>query len=71
MSFAKLALTCAAAAVSLSACGTINVKSTAATGAALQSRGRIDDPRTTKSNHVKCLLADNIPVRRTWWWPAR
>jgi hypothetical protein len=65
MSFAKLALICAAAALTLSACGTINVKPTAATGAAAQSRGRgrIDDPRTTKSNHVMCLRADKIPVR--------
>lgn len=63
MSFAKLALTCAVAAVSLSACGTINVKPTVTAGAAAQSRGRIDDPRTTKSDHVMCLRADNIPVR--------
>jgi hypothetical protein len=63
MSFAKPALICAAAALTLSACGTINVKPTAATGGAAQSRGRIDDPRTTKSDHVLCLRADGIPVR--------
>ena len=63
MSFARLTLICAVAAVTLSACGTIDVKPTASAGGAAQSRGRIDDPRTTKSNHVACLRANNLPVR--------
>jgi hypothetical protein len=63
MSFAKPALICAAAALTLSACGTINVKPTASAGATASSRGRIDDPRTTKSDHIGCLRADNLAVR--------
>jgi hypothetical protein len=63
MSLAKLAPICAAAALTLSACGTINVKPTASAGATAASRGRIDDPRTFKNNHVGCLRANNLAVR--------
>ncbi len=63
MSFAKPALACAAAALSLSACGAINVKPTASSSAPAHSRGRIDDPRTTKNDHVQCLRAAGIPVQ--------
>jgi len=60
MSFAKPALMCVAAALALSACGTINVKPTASV---THSRGRVDDPRTTKNNHVACLRANGIAVQ--------
>lgn len=61
MSFAKPALMCVAAALALSACGTINVKPTASV---THSRGKIDDPRTTKNNHVTCLRANGIAVQK-------
>lgn len=63
MSFAKTALCCAATALSLGACGAINVKPTASSSAPAHSRGKPEDPRTTKANHVQCLRADNISVR--------
>lgn len=62
MSFAKAALGCAAAALSLSACGTIDVKPNASSPAP-HSRGRVDDPRTSKNDHVQCLRASGIPVQ--------
>jgi hypothetical protein len=43
-------------ALALSACGT-------AVKPATGSRGRIDDPRTTKNNHVRCLRDDHLPVQ--------
>ena len=63
MSFAKPTLVCAAAALSLTACGTINVKPTASSSAPAHSRGRIDDPRTGKNDHVQCLRAEGISVQ--------
>jgi hypothetical protein len=53
MSSAKLAALSGLAALALSACGT----STTA-----PNRGRIDDPRTSQSNHLKCMLAAHLPV---------
>ncbi len=29
-----------------------------------QGRGQIDDPRTTKTNHVACLEQDHLPVQK-------
>ncbi len=63
MSFARAALLSAAAALMLSACGTINVKPSASNSGSARSRGQVDDPRTTKSNHVQCLRADSLSVR--------
>ena len=63
MSFAKAALICATAALSLSACGTVNVKPAVSPSSPYASRGRVDDPRTSKNNHVACLEAAKIPVR--------
>jgi hypothetical protein len=63
MSFAKPVLLSVVAALTLSACGTINVKPSASSSGAARSRGQIDDPRTTKSNHVQCLRAGNLSVQ--------
>ena len=46
-----------AAAIALSACGS-SVKP--ATG----SRGKIDDPRTARSNHINCITQHNLPVQK-------
>ena len=59
MSLAKLAVVASVAAVGLSACGTA-VHSTAAPGV---SRGRVDDPRTAKSDRVQCMRAKRLPVQ--------
>jgi hypothetical protein len=64
MSFAKTVLLSTAAALTLSACGTVNVKPSASSSAPAQSRGRIDDPRTGKSDHVACLQAASLSVRK-------
>jgi len=58
MSLAKLALGASAAAIALSACGTA-VHPSSATGV---SRGRVDDPRTARSNHVSCIRSNRLPV---------
>jgi hypothetical protein len=63
MSFAKTVLLGTAAALTLSACGTVNVKPSASSSAPAHSRGRIDDPRTGKSDHVACLRAAALSVR--------
>ena len=62
MSLAKTVLLGTATALALSACGTVNVKPSASSSAPAHSRGRIDDPRTAKSNHVACLRAANLSV---------
>lgn len=51
-----VALLCLAA-VALSACGS-SVKP--ATG----SRGKVDDPRTAHTNHIKCLTQHHLPVHK-------
>ncbi len=61
MSRANLALTTVAAAIALSACGTVNVKP--AGNGATASRGRVDSPATTKPNHVQCLRANKLAVQ--------
>jgi hypothetical protein len=56
MPSAKLAVTLAAAGIALSACG----------GSALPpagGRGRVDDPRTAKNDHVQCLRQAHLPVQ--------
>jgi hypothetical protein len=53
---AMVALLCGAA-IALSACGS-SVKPT--TG----SRGKIDDPRTAHTNHVKCLTNHHLHVQK-------
>jgi len=63
MSFARTVLASTAAAMALSACGTVNVKPSASSSAPAHSRGRVDDPRTSKANHVACLRADKLVVR--------
>ncbi len=45
------------AAIALSACGS-SVKP--ATG----SRGKTDDPRTARSNHIKCITQHRLPVQK-------
>jgi hypothetical protein len=58
MSFAKLALGSTLVVLGLTACG----------GAAIHpsapgtSRGRVDDPRTSKADRVKCLKDHHLPV---------
>jgi hypothetical protein len=52
----KLLAASSVAAIALGACGA-SVKP--ATG----SRGRVDDPRTTKTNHVKCLQDSHLAVQ--------
>ena len=64
MSSAKLAALAGAAAVVLSACGS-SAKPLAGTvhpSATPISRGRIDDPRTTKNNHLACLRQAHLPA---------
>lgn len=64
MSSAKLAVVSSLAAVALAGCGAINVKPVASAGSStLVSRGRIDDPRTTRNNHIQCLRRQNLPVQ--------
>lgn len=58
---AKLVLALGLVALALSACGSIQVKPTSATGAPV-SRGKVDDPRTTQINHVKCLRTQRFRV---------
>jgi hypothetical protein len=65
MSSAKLAVASGLAAVALGGCGAVEVKPVAPTGSsALVSRGKIDDPRTTKNNRVECLLQQHLQVRK-------
>jgi hypothetical protein len=61
MPSAKLVVASGLAALALSACGSITVKPTSASGIPA-SRGRIDDPRTTKNNHVACLRKAGLSV---------
>jgi hypothetical protein len=64
MSSAKLVAVSGLAAVTLAGCGAINVKPTASTGSTqLVSRGKLDDPRTTKNNRLQCLRGANLPVQ--------
>ena len=61
MSSAKLAVACALAAVTVSACGT-SAKPVAGSAAAAvpnSGRGVVDDPRT---KHLKCLRAHHFPA---------
>jgi hypothetical protein len=58
---AKLLLALSLALLGLSACGSINVKPTGEAGQRV-SRGKVDDPRTTKVNHVECLRGANLAV---------
>ena len=76
MPSAKLVVASGLLATALSACGSITVKPTSASGTPV-SRGRIDDPRTTKNNHVECLRQKDLPVTeiganklRVGVWPA-
>jgi hypothetical protein len=64
MPSAKLAVVTGLAAVALGGCGSINVKPTASTGSSQPaSRGKLDDPRTTKNNRVLCLRQKGLTVR--------
>jgi hypothetical protein len=64
MSSAKLAVVSSLAAVALAGCGSINVKpSTPAGSSTLASRGRVDDPRTTKTDHLQCLRRQGLPAQ--------
>jgi hypothetical protein len=63
MPSAKLVVASGLAALALSACGSITVKPTSASGIPA-SRGRIDDPRTTKNNHVACLRKAGLSVAK-------
>lgn len=63
MPSAKLVVASGLAALALSACGSITVKPTSASGIPA-SRGRIDDPRTTKNNHVACLRQAGLSVAK-------
>lgn len=64
MSLPKLAALSSLAAIALSACGAVAVHPAApVAGSRLVSRGQIDDPRTTKNNHVQCLRSHHLPVQ--------
>jgi hypothetical protein len=64
MSSAKLVVVSGLAAVALAGCGTINIKPAASTGSAAPvSRGKLDDPRTTKNNRVECLRGAHLAVQ--------
>jgi hypothetical protein len=64
MSAAKLLTVAGIAAFVLSACGTSAKPVAGSVTATVKpaSRGRIDDPRTTKNNHVLCLQRDHLSV---------
>jgi hypothetical protein len=65
MSCAKLAVVSSLTAVALAGCGAISVKPASPIGSAGSvSRGMLDDPRTTKNNHLQCLLSANLTVRK-------
>jgi hypothetical protein len=57
MSLAKLVMASCLAVLTLAACGSTSVHPSSA------GRGKVDDPRTAKSNHVACLLRDRLPVQ--------
>ncbi len=64
MSSARLAAAFTVAAVGLSACGSIRVQPVAPPGSSKPvSHGRVDDPRTTKNNRVRCLQQAHLPVQ--------
>jgi hypothetical protein len=57
MSLGKLAPGLAVAAIALAACGgAVTVKPPA-------GRGKVDDPRTAKNNHVACIRAQHLAVQ--------
>jgi hypothetical protein len=58
MSSAKLAVASGLAALALSACGSGGSSANRPHG-----RGVIDDPRTTKNNHVQCLQQRHLQVK--------
>ena len=65
MSSAKLAAVASLAAISLAGCGAIHVKPAAQTGSsAAVSRGRVNDPRTSPSDHIQCLRQKHLEVRK-------
>jgi hypothetical protein len=59
MSCAKVAVLSAFGVLALTGCGSTAVHPSAP-GA---SRGRIDDPRTSKADRVQCLRSDHLPVQ--------
>jgi hypothetical protein len=59
MSPVKVTVATALAVLALTGCGGTAVHPTAS-GA---SRGRIDDPRTSKADRVQCLQNDHLPVQ--------
>lgn len=64
MSSAKLAVVVSLVAVALAGCGSIHVKPTGPAGSStLVSRGKIDDPRTARNNHVQCLRQHGMAVQ--------
>jgi len=63
MSAAKLSLAAIVLALCVAGCGTVDVKRTAETGAT-QSRGRVDSPLRNHPDHVACLQAQHLTVRR-------
>ena len=64
MSSAKLAVVSSLAAVALAGCGSTHVQPAGPAGSStLVSRGKIDDPRTAKNNHVECLRQHGLAVR--------
>ena len=66
MSFAKLTLAAAVAALSLAACGTSAKPEAGTLNAVVKDQKGIDDPRAT---HIACLRSQHIPVTkfsRTW-----
>jgi hypothetical protein len=58
-------LLCGLAAIALAACGgSVDVHPVAPAGSTkLVSRGRVDDARTMRSNHLACLRKDHLPAQ--------
>ena len=57
MPLAKLLAASCLAVLALAACGSTSVHPGGA------GHGKIDDPRTAKSDHVACMRGDHLPVR--------
>jgi hypothetical protein len=65
MSCAKLVAVLAIATLALSACGSSSKPVAGSSAAATHGRGKVDDPRTTKNNRIKCLQQHDLPVTKT------
>jgi hypothetical protein len=62
----KLVIAAALAAGLVGACGNVSNPAPGTGGGTerAQGRGRVDDPRTTETSHLKCLQQANLPVKK-------